>query len=163
MEPRPTEAPSLSPCEPGTDGTGCGCLRQQMAWNKCLCARKALSLSLLGDDDFSHMQESLWHSKAGRNFPGKSHREPFFIVWPKEVQDSLEEGREVHSQALEKQGSSRVSSLPTESVCILLLLLLTLQPQCTPAPRAGSVPDWGSYYKILARTQRERDGGFKVR
>lgn len=111
------------------------------------------------------MQESLWHSRAGRNFPGKSHKGPFFILWPKEAQDSLEEGREVHFQALEEQGSSRVSSLPTESVCILLLL--TLQPQCTPAPRAGSVPDWGSYYKILVRTQREgereRDAGFKVR
>lgn len=133
-----------------------------MGLNKCLCARKALQSLSWVDDDFSHMQEST----AFQGWEKLPWEEPqsLHILWPKELQDSLEEGREVHIQAQwrsrEAAESAAASCLPTESVCILLLV--TLQPQCTPAPRAGSVPDWGSYYKILVRTQRERDGGFKV-
>lgn len=160
MDPRPTGAPSLSQCEPLTALTVAA---SDSRWVYTGAGRALESLSWV-DEDFSHMQESVT-SQGWEKLPWEEPQGATSIVWPKELQDSLEEGREVHIQAQrrsrEAAESAAASCLPTESVCILLLLLL--QPQCTPAPRAGTAPDWGSYYKTLLRTQRERDGGFKVR
>lgn len=162
MAPRPTEPPSLSPCEPGTGGTDCGCLRQQMGLNKCLCARKALE-SLSWVMMISAICKSLWHSKAGRNFPGKSHKEPPHSVAKGAA--GFIGGRKGGSlpSSVEKQGSSRVSSclLPAHGVC------LHPPPPPPPPPAAPvhpSTPSWecSRLGELLQNpgqhTQREMEG-----
>lgn len=120
-----------------------------------------LSVSLLGEDDFSHMQESL----ALQGWEKLPWEEPLHSVAKGAA--GFTGGRKGGSlpSSVEKQGSSRVSSclLPAHGVC------LHPPPPHPAAPVHPSTPGWecSRLGELLQNpgqdTERERDGGFKVR